>query len=45
VNLLTLDFMDDRTDFSPGTLDRIMGEVIERKDELLAEWGTCHEKN
>ena len=45
VNLLTLDFMDDRTDFSQGTLDRIMGEVIKRKDELIAEWETYHEKN
>lgn len=45
VNLITLDFMDDETDFSRGTLDRIMSEVIKRKDELMTEWKTYHEKD
>lgn len=45
INLLTLDFMDTQTDFSQGTLDRIMSEVIKRKDELMEEWEKYHEKN
>ena len=45
INLLTLDFMDDQTDFSQGTLDRIMSEVIKRKCELLEEWEKYHEKD
>jgi hypothetical protein len=45
INLLTLDFMDDKTDFSRGTLDLIMSEVIKRKDELLLEWEAYREKN
>ena len=45
INLLTLDFMDTETDFSKGTLDRILAEVTKRKDELLEEWETYHEKN
>ena len=38
INLLSLDFMDDPTDFSQGTLDRILDEVLRRKDELMEEW-------
>ena len=45
INLLTLDYMDDATDFSRGTLDRIMAEVIKRKDELLEEWEKYHEED
>jgi hypothetical protein len=45
INLLTLDFMDDQTDFSQGTLNRILSEVTKRKDELLEEWEKYHEKN
>jgi hypothetical protein len=45
INLLALDFMDEGTDFSQGTLDRIMREVLKRKDELLEEWEKYHEKN
>lgn len=45
INLLTLDFMDDQTDFSKGTLDKIMSEVVKRKDELMEEWEKYHEKN
>ena len=45
INLLTLEFMDYKTDFSPGTLDRIMTEVIKRRDELLEEWKKYHEEN
>lgn len=45
INLLTLDFMDDRTDFSQGTLDLILKEVLKRKDELLEEWKKYHEKD
>jgi hypothetical protein len=45
INLLNLDFMDEQTDFSRGTLDRILTEVIKRKDELLAEWEKYHEKD
>ncbi len=45
INLRTLEYMDDETDFSQGTLDRIMSEVIKRKDELLEEWEKYREKN
>ncbi|MDZ4677258.1 MAG: DUF4160 domain-containing protein [Oligoflexia bacterium] len=45
INLLTLVFMDDKTDFSQGTLDRIMTEVKKRRDELIEEWEKYHEKN
>ena len=45
INLRTLDFMDDETDFSRGTLDRIMSEVIKRQDELMEEWNKYHEEN
>ena len=45
IDLVTLDFMDDQTDFSQGTLDRIMDQVIKRKDELLEEWEKYHEKD
>jgi hypothetical protein len=45
INLLTLDFMDDQTDFSQGTLDRIMKEVIKRKNALMEEWEKYHEKD
>ena len=45
IDLLKLDFMDAETDFSQGTLDRIMGEVIKRKEELMAEWRNYHEKD
>lgn len=45
INLLTLDFLDDQTEFSKGSLDRIMTEVAKRRDELLEEWEKYHEKN
>jgi len=37
--------MDDRTDFSQRTLERIMAEVVNRKEELLQEWSSYHEKD
>jgi hypothetical protein len=45
IDLLSLDFMDSETDFSRGSLDRILKEVTARKEELLAEWRTYHEKD
>jgi hypothetical protein len=45
LTLLTLVFMDEKADFSQGTLDRIMNEVKKRKDELMEEWEKYHEKN
>ena len=45
VNLRTLEFMDEETGFSKGTLDRIMGEVVRRKDELLEEWEKYNEED
>ena len=45
INLSTLEFMDEETGFSKGTLDRIMGEVVRRKDELLEEWEKYHEED
>lgn len=45
INLLELEFMDSKTDFSQGTLDRILAEVTKRKNELLEEWKKYHEDN
>ena len=45
INLLTLDYLDDETDFSRATLERIMAEVIKRKDELVEEWKKYHEED
>ena len=45
INILTLDYMDEETEFSRGTLDRIMSEVIKRREELMTEWKAYHEKN
>jgi len=45
INLLTLDFMDEETDFSKRALERILAEVTIRKDELLEEWSKYHEKD
>lgn len=45
INLVTLDFMDDKTEFSKSALDSIMAEVTRRKDELLEEWKKYHEEN
>jgi len=45
INLLTMEFMDVQTDFSQRTLDRVMNEVVKRKNELLEEWEKYHEKN
>jgi len=45
INLRTLDFMDDETDFSRVALDKIMVEVKARRDELLEEWKNYHDKN
>ncbi len=45
IKLLTLDFMDDETEFSKRALERILAEVTTRKDELLEEWRRYHEKD
>ena len=45
INLLTMDYIDNKTDFSQATLERIMDEVIKRKNELMAEWEKYHEEN
>ncbi len=45
INLMSLEFMDDETDFSRRTLERILNEVKKRKEELIAEWEAYHEKN
>ena len=43
INLETLDFMDDRTEFDNGTLQEILAQVIVRQDELKKEWEKYHE--
>lgn len=45
INLVTLDFMDEETDFSRRSLERILKEVSKRKDELLEEWEKYHAKD
>lgn len=45
VNLATLEFMDERTEFSKKSLLLILTEVTRRKDELLEEWMRFHEEN
>jgi len=45
INLQTLDFMDSKTSFSRRTLDRIMVEVVNRKEMLMEEWEKYHEED
>lgn len=42
INLLTLEVMDSRTDFSPSTLRKIVEKVRENKWLLFDEWEKKH---
>jgi hypothetical protein len=45
INLLTMSYMDDHTDFSQSALERIKREVTRYRDLLLEEWEKYHEKD
>ena len=42
INLLTLEVMDDETDFSNATLNRILRVVKENRMLLLERWEELH---
>lgn len=45
VNLLTIEVMDDETDFSQAMVRRIVMYVAEHKEELLEKWVEYHEED
>ncbi len=45
VNLLTLEVMDDSTEFSKGMIRKIVTYIAEHKEELLEKWVEYHEEN
>jgi Domain of unknown function (DUF4160) len=45
VNLLTLEVMDDNTDFSKSMVRGIVTYIAEHKEELLEKWMEYHEEN
>jgi hypothetical protein len=45
INLLTLEVMDAKTDFSHATLRKILEKVQENKWLLLDEWMKAHGKD
>ena len=45
VNLLTLEVMDDSTDFSKAMVRRIVIYIAEHKEELLEKWVEYHEED
>ncbi len=42
INLLTLEIMDDETDFSESFLRKIVNYVLENKETLLEKWIEYH---
>ncbi len=44
VNLLTLEVMDEKTEFGPSTVRKILALVKERQVFFLAEWEKVHGK-
>lgn len=42
INLVTLEIMDDETDFSPSLLRKIEGYVLKHREELLERWAEYH---
>lgn len=42
VNLLTLEVMDEQTDFSHGTVNRILKVIHENRIFLLQRWEEIH---
>ena len=45
VNLLTLEIMDDSTDFSKTMVWKIVTYIAEHKEELLEKWVEYHEED
>lgn len=45
INLLTLEVMDKETDFSAGTLRKILEIVRDNKILLIEEWEKLHGEN
>ena len=45
VNLLTLEVMDDNTEFSKAMVQRIVTYIAEHKEELLEKWMEYHEED
>ena len=45
VNLLTLEIMDDSTDFSKTMVRKIVTYIAEHKEELLEKWVEYHEED
>lgn len=45
VNLLTLEVMDDTTDFSKAMVRKIVTYIAEHKEELLEKWVEYHEED
>ena len=45
VNLLTLEVMDDATEFSRSMVQRIVTYIAEHKEELLEKWVEYHEED
>jgi autonomous glycyl radical cofactor GrcA len=45
VNLLTLEVMDESTEFSKAMVRKIVTYIAEHKEELLEKWVEYHEKN
>ncbi len=45
INLETMDYMDEKTEFSLSALSRIMDEVTKRREELIEAWREYHEKD
>lgn len=45
INLITLEVMDDSTDFSLSTLRKIVIYVATHREELYEKWIECHEEN
>lgn len=45
VNLLTLEIMDTRTQFSMSMVRKILNFVEEHKEDLLEKWAEYHEED
>lgn len=43
INLITLEIMDNETEFSESLVRRIIDYVKEHRDELLERWAEYHE--
>jgi hypothetical protein len=45
VNLLTLEIMDNNTEFSKSMIRKIVTYIAEHKEELLEKWVEYHEED